>query len=332
MAKLSITLACWDYDRTRPLMDGTIQPEGVELNYLPLPPSESFWRMIRYQEFDVSEMSLASYTILRSRGEAPFIAIPVFPSRIFRHGCIYINTASGIQRPEDLAGKRMGVPEYQMTAAVWIRGLLQHEYNVPPESIHWFYGGQEEPRKEPVIAALPKGVRVEPIPPGKTLAGMLEEGELDALGTPQLPSPFLRRSPRVRRLFPNFREVEEAYFRKTGLFPIMHTIVIKESLYRAHPWLARSLFKAFEAAKELCYRNLYETSALKCTLVWLIDEVERERAILGEDYWPYGFEANRHVLETLTQYLVEQGLTERKVDPQELFAPNTLEPLRPPSH
>ena len=325
MAKLRLTLACWDYDRTKALMDGSVQPEGIELNYIPTFPTETFWRMVRYQEFDASEMSLSYYSVLRSRGETDFIAIPVFPSRYFRHSCIYVNADAGIERPEDLAGKRFGFPDYPMTAAVWIRGMLQHEYGLSLQDIRWVVGGQEEPGRDSTVPeSLPKGVSVESIPPDKTLAAMLEAGEIDALGTPNMPSPFLRKSPRVRRLFPDSRKVEMDYYRKTGIFPIMHTLVVKEAIYQAHPWVAQSLYKAFEEAKQRCLNDLYQTEALKYTIPWLIDEVEQAQAILGDDPWPYGFEANQATIETLTGYLLEQGLTQRKVDPEELFAPSTL--------
>ncbi|HKZ50881.1 MAG TPA: ABC transporter substrate-binding protein [Dehalococcoidia bacterium] len=324
MAKLRLSFACREYDRTRPLLDGSLEPEGVELYGLALEPPECFRRMIRDQEFDVSEMSLCSYTILHSRGESPFIAIPVFPYRVFRHGFIFINADAGIREPQDLRGRRIGLPEYTQTATVWIRGLLQHEYDVPQSSVHWFLGGQDEPSRHPApVTALPEGVQVESIPANKTLSAMLEAGEIDALGTPSLPLPFRRGSPKVKRLFPNFREVEEAYFKKTGLFPMMHTVVIKNEIYREHPWVAVSLYKALEEAKRRCYQKL--ASLPYDTLVWVMDEVERERRLMGDDYYPYGFEANRHTLEVFTQYMLEQGLTPRKVDPRELFAPNTLE-------
>lgn len=329
MSKLKLTLACWDYDRTRALFRGTVEPEGIELNCLSLMPSETFHRMFRYREFDVSELSLASYTILKTRGDCPFIAIPVFLSRFFRHSCIYVNAAAGVQRPEDLKDKRVGVPEYQMTAAVFAKGMLKHEYGVSPEDVHWFCGGQEAPGRTSVISfKLPSRFRLEEIPADKTLAAMLEGGELDGLVTPNLPSPFLRGSPSVRRLFPDYKQVEVDYYRRTRIFPIMHTFVIREEIYREHPWVAQSLFKAFSQAKRLAIQDMYQTEALRLTLPWLIDHIEETRAVMGDDYWPYGVERNHTTLDALTLYLVEQGLAERKLKPEELFAPNTLEEYR----
>ena len=329
MSKLSLTLACADYDRTRPLLDGSVQPEGIELVGVPLRPGEIFFRMSRYKEFQVSEMSLASYTILKTRGDCPFVAIPAFPSRMFRHSCIYVNTNAGIESPQDLAGKSIGMPEYQMTAAVYARGMLHHEYGVAPESVLWMRGGLEEPGHQSVVSyKLPEKIKLEAIPPGKVLSRMLEAGEVASLITPNFPSTFLQGSPTVKRLFPDFKEVETDYFRRTGIFPIMHTVVIREDVYKQHPWVAQSLFKAFLRAKEQASQELYEADALKVTLPWVLSEVEETRALMGADLWPYGVEPNRVTLEALTQYLVEQGLAERALPPEELFAPNTLDHYR----
>lgn len=324
--RLTLTFACWDYDRTRPLLNGAIEPEGIHLIGITLPPSETFYRMLSFQEFDASEMSLSMYASLKASGDCPFVAIPVFPSRIFRHSSIYIQTGARIERPEDLAGKRIGLPSYQMTAAVYARGLLQHDYGVAPESVHWFYGAQEEHGARRASGVEPPArIKLEPIGAGQTLSGMLEDGALDALITAAIPSPVRHGSPKVRRLFPNFKEVEQDYFRRTGIFPIMHTLVLRAELYERHPWIARNLFQAFSAARDGAYREAYETDALKLTLPWVVDAVEETRSTMGSDYWPYGVESSRPTLEALTQYLVEQGLAERRVPVEELFAPNTLD-------
>lgn len=329
MTKLSLTLACADYDRTRPLLDGSVQPEGIELVGVALPPGEIFFRMSRYKEFQVSEMSLASYTIMKTRGDCPFIAIPVFPSRMFRHSCIYINTESGIESPKDLVGKNIGMPEYQMTAAVFARGMLHHDYGVAPESVTWMRGGLEEPGHQSVVSyKLPENIRLEGIPPDKVLSRMLEAGEIAGLITPNFPSTFRQGSPTVKRLFPNFKEVEMDYFRRTGIFPTMHTVVIREDVYQQQPWVAQSLFKAFLKAKKQASQELYEADALKITLPWVLSEVEETRSVMGTDFWPYGVEPNRVTLEALTQYLVEQGVADRALPPEELFAPNTLDHYR----
>ncbi len=329
MGKIRLTLACWDYDRTRALQDGRVGVEGVELTYLPLRVEETFWRMLRYEEFDACELSMGSYLIDVDKGSPQFVAIPVFPSRAFRHSSIFINTDSGIHEPKDLVGKRVGVPEYQMTMAIWVRGILQHEYGVPPERMKWFTGGQEEPgRVDKVKHDFPPGIDIRSIGPERTLSSMLEKGEIDALMSTYLPQPFVRRSPKVRRLFPNFREVEKEYYRRTKVFPIMHTVVLREELYKKYPWLAQSLYKAFCDAKTRCQESMYEFSALKYMLAWSIAEMEEDREIFGEDLWPYGLEANQHVLETLVRYAYEQGLIKKRIDLKSLFAPNTMEDFK----
>lgn len=319
MAKLKLTIACGNYDRTRALMDGTLQPEGIELNYLPLGPSETFWRMLNNEEFDVSEMSLSSYTILRSEGDHRFIALPIFPSRIFRHSGLYIRSDSGIEKPEDLKGRRIGVGDYQMTAAVWIRGFLQHEYKVKPELMNWVTG--QAVRK----IELPEDVKIEETEPGQSLEHLLEEGEIDALISVMLPRPFLTGSPRIRRLFPDYRKVETEYYKRTGIFPIMHALVIRTELFEAEPWLAVSLYKAFVRSKERNYRRLYDTNALTASLPWLIDEIENMHRIFGEDIWNYSVEGSRPTLDAFVAYMNEQGLTRRKMTVEELFVPNIRE-------
>ena len=329
MSKIHLTLSCWEYDRTRALQEGRVQVEGVDLTYLPLHVEETFWRMLRYQDFDAAELSMNSYLMTRDKGSPRFIAIPVFPSRFFRHSFIYINTDSGIEGPGDLAGKKVGVPEYQITAAVWVRGLLQHEYGVPPAKMKWFTGGAEDPgRQEKLRPDLPKEIDIRWIGPDRTLSAMLEQGELDALICAHIPSPFLRRSPKVRRLFPNFRELEKDYYRRTKIFPIMHTVALREEVYEKNPWVAQSLCKAFSEAKKLCEETMYKYSALKYMLAWSIAEMEEERDLFGNDPWPYGLGANRHVLETLVQYSYEQGLIKKRVDIESLFAPNTLDDFK----
>ena len=326
---MRFTLACWDYDRTRALQEGRVPVEGVELTYLPLRVEETFWRMLRYQEFDAAELSLGSYLMAREKGYPRLIAIPVFPSRAFRHSCIYINTDSGIKEPKDLAGKKVGVPEYQITMAIWARGILQHEYGVKPEQMKWFTGGEEHPGREDKIRHdLPPNLDIRPIGPEQTLSSMLERGELDAVISAHMPSPFVRRSPKVRRLIQNFRAVERDYYRRTKIFPTMHTVALREEVYEKNPWVAQSLCKAFAESKRICQESMYEFSALKYMLAWSIAEMEEEREIFGEDLWPYGLEANRHVLEALVQYAHEQGLIKKLPDLKALFAPNTLDDFK----
>jgi 4,5-dihydroxyphthalate decarboxylase len=329
MAALKLTLACWDYDRTRALADGSVRPEGIELVYLPLEVEETFFRMLRSREFDCSEMSLSSYVMTLGAESPPFVALPVFPSRCFRHSCIFVSAKSGIERPEQLRGRRVGVPEYQMTAPVWIRGVLADEYGVPPDSLEYLRGGEEQPgRDEKLKLALPPQFRVASIGPQQTLAQMLAEGEIDALYTARAPSTFHTQPGAVRRLFANYADVERDYYRRTRIFPIMHTVVIRRELYAQHPWVAQSLYKAFVAAQAKAYEGYAQSAAYKAMLPWLPAHVEDARREMGEDWWPYGLAANRHVLETFLRYHHEQGLSKRRYAPEELFAPETFEAFR----
>ena len=320
MPDLDLNIACWDYDRTRPLTDGRVQPEGINLDITVLRPREIFPRMLQDQEFHASEMSLASYVILKARDQCPFVAIPVMLSKIFRHDCIYVRPDAGINEPADLRGKRIGLPQYSSTAGVFIKGLMQHEYGVSPQEMTWFMGGQDTPAPAPLVPLdLPADIHLEFIPEDKTLEGMLADGELDALFATYIPNLFLNGSPTIARLFPNFKEVEQDYYRRTGIFPIMHTVVIREDVHREHPWVAASLYDAFSQAKELAVGGLYDTDALALTLPFLIDHLEESRRIFGSDYWSYGVESNRPALEGLSQYVVDQGLAPRVVSTEELF-------------
>lgn len=329
MSKLALTLACWNYDRTRALADGRVTPDGIDLNCLTLGPEETFFRMLRHREFEVAELSLSSYTLSLFRDDPPFIAIPVFPSRYFRHSCIYVNAASGIGEPKDLIGKRVGNPEYQMTAPVWIRGILSDEYGVPVSSVTYFSGGEEQPgRTEKIPLSLPPAIRLESIPPDRTLSQMLESGDIDALYTARAPSTFLNGSGKVRRLFPDFASVEREYFRKTRIFPPMHIIAIRRDVYQRNRWIVQSLMKAFFAAQREVYADLRETGALLHMLPWLTSHVEETERLMGRDFWPYGFEPNLPALSTFLRYHYEQGLSKRLLDPRELFAPESLEAFK----
>lgn len=326
MSRLALSFGCWDYDRVGALATGAVRPEGIDLNMLSMPPEETFFRMMRHQEFDLSECSSASFLVARDRGTPRLTAIPVFMSRYFRHSCIWINTRAGINRPEDLRGKRIGLPEYQLTANVWIRGLLQHDYGVGPADVAWFTGGQETPgRHEKVPLSLPPEIKIQNIGLVKTLNQMLEEGEIDAFIGPRTPSCFVKGSPDVRRLFPDYVTVERDYFRRTGIFPIMHLVAIRDEVLERHPWVAANLYRAFVEAKNRVYQGFNQTSALKVTLPWLQAELERTRELMGEDFWPYGIEPNRRTLEALVQYAHEQGLIKSRPRVEELFASQALE-------
>jgi 4,5-dihydroxyphthalate decarboxylase len=322
---LPITLACWDYDRTRPLFDGRVRPEGIMLRYLPLKMPESFFRMLHYQEFDASEMSLSWYVRTMFREPRPLVAIPVFPSRMFRHGSIYVHEGSGIRRPEDLRHKHVGVPEYQMTAAVWIKGILADRHGVPVNSVTYHTGGLFDPGRTELPMNLPKDIRVEVIGPERTLSELIESGGIDALYTAEAPATYGRPASSIRRLFDEPAAAEETYFRDTGIFPIMHTVVIRRELYERERWIARSLQKAFEAARLAALNDLRETVAFKIALPWLNTHVEHTAAVFGtQDFWSYEFARNRETLSTFLRYSCAQGLIPRVPEPEELFAPETL--------
>jgi 4,5-dihydroxyphthalate decarboxylase len=322
MATLALTLACGDYDRTLPLRTGAVRPDGVDLTVLSLEPEEMFFRMARRRDFDVAELSLSTYTILRGRGE-PLVAIPVFPSFAFRHSAIWVRDGAGIREPGDLAGKRVGVPKYHMTAAVWARGILEDEYGVTPVDLHWFEGGEGAAVKE-VDVTLPPGIRHERVPGDRTLGHLLQTGALDAFIGARRPAGAGGAAP-VRRLFPDFRRVERAYYEKTGIFPIMHTVVLKAALAREHPWLPRALYDAFTEAKRLAYRRLADTAVLPYVLPWLVAEVEETRALMGDDPFPYGVSRNRKTVETLAGYSFRQGLASRRLSVEELFCESLLD-------
>lgn len=326
MPNLKLTLACGDYDRTRALWDGRVSPEGIELTYIALKPGEMFFRMLQSSEFDISEMSLSHHMTELSGRNPRFIAIPTFTSRFFRHSCIFINKKSGIKTPEDLKGKRVGTSEYSMTAGLFIRGLLQHDYGVAPSDMEWYVGGLEKPggHEESIEINIPENVHIQRIPGEKTLNEMLADGEMDALVTARVPPCLWARHPDVARLWPNYKEVEIDYYRRTKIFPIMHTVIIKREIYDAHPWVTQSLYKAFSQAKKLCQEEMNFSGALAYMLPWLIAEYESAVSLFGEDFWPYGVEANRVTLEAATRYSYEQGLSSRKLSVEELFAPNTL--------
>jgi len=312
-----LTLACGDYDRTRALRDGTVKPRGVELTCVTLPPIEIFRRMLRHQEFEASELGFVPFMVALERGEPKLVGIPVFPSRCFRHSAIYVNDRARIDHPRDLAGKRVGVLSYVNTAAVWVRGILGDDYGVRPEEIRWLQSATVNQAFQP-----PGGISLESIPEDRTLDNMLAAGDLDALISPAMPAPFLAGAPGVRRLFADFAGAEKDYFRRTGVFPIMHLVVIRRALHRSHPWLGASLYEAFAAAKTVAMRSLYDTVALKSSLPWMIAEIEEARALFGRaDYWPYGLDdpMNRKTLEVLTRYAYEQGLTSRRFATEELF-------------
>ncbi len=325
MSTIPITIAAGDYDRTRPIKDGRVPVDGCDVTYLTMEPEELFFRAIRYEEFDVCELSLSSYIMQSSKGKTGYTAIPIFLSRAFRHSGFYVRTDRGIDGPADLKGKLVGMPEYQMTACVWQRGFLKDEYGIEASDIHWRSGGQETPgREERAPITLPPDIDLQRIPDDKTLAGMLESGELDALMLPRAPSCFVNGAPNVGRLFPDYRAAEQAYYKKSGLHPLMHMVAVKKSLVEKYPWLPANLYKAFRQAKDLAVADLERITALPLVLPWVGAELAATRAVLGEDFWPYGVMENEKELHALMRYQIEQGLTETEQRLEDLFAPTTF--------
>ena len=323
MARLPISLACGPYDRTRALADGRVEIDGVDLRYIHLEPEEIFFRMLNYGEFDAAEMSLSTY-LLTHLADGPFIAIPVFPSRMFRHTSVYVNGAAGIDKPQDLMGKTVGVAEYQLTANVWIRGILADHYGVPVESVKYRTGGLNTPgRHEKFSVNLPPEIAIAPVAEGQTLSGLLAAGEIDAIYSPRAPESF--GGPSVRRLFDDSRAEEERYYSETGIFPIMHVLVIHRRVYESNRWIAREMVKAFTAAKDIAFAELRRTVALSISLPWVREEFESTVERMGPDFWAYGIEPNRTVLSSFIRYAHAQGLIDTTPEPEDLFAPETGE-------
>jgi 4,5-dihydroxyphthalate decarboxylase len=318
---MRLSLACGDYDRTRPLIDGTVRPNGLELTCLPMPVEEIFFRMARFREFDAAELSLGSYLV--SLVDAPFVAIPVFPSRSFRHSGIYVSAFSSVSSPAELAGKTVGVAEYQLTANIWIRGILEERHGLPVSAVRYRTGGLHAPgRPEKLAVSLPPDIDIAPIGAGETLSDLLAAGAIDALYTPRTPRAYVEG--RARRLFPDFPAVEEQYFRDTGIFPVMHVVAIRREIYAANRWIARSLMDAFVKARQIALDGMAETAALRYMLPWLAADVEHAQQVLGDQYWTYGLPGNEVALSTLIRYAHSQGLIDELLDPTDLFAPETL--------
>ncbi len=319
MRKVPLTLALSDYDHVRDLTSGGVELEGIELTRLNFPVEEIFYRFTRFREWDVSEMSMGKYVALRSQDDPWLTAIPVFPSRVFRHSSIYVKRDGPVSTPQDLLGKRVGVPEWSQTATIYARGFLTHQYGVRLPDVHWVQAGVNQPgRLEPVTLQLPVGVRLTRVA-DKTLNEMLLTGELDAVITAHAPQSFLQRHPDVIRLFPDARGVEEAYWQETGIFPIMHTIAIRNAVLQRHPWIAMNLFKAFAEAKRRSLARALETTASRFPIPWSVEHAYRSRELFGDDFWPYGIEPNRRTLEAFIQFAYEQGVCQRPLTCEDLF-------------
>ncbi|CAB3806983.1 hypothetical protein LMG28614_06504 [Paraburkholderia ultramafica] len=329
MSKLQLSIAVGPYDRMRPLVDGEVQIDGVDPIFMLQEPEEIFFRAFRHADYDICELSLSSYSVKTAAGTSPYIAVPVFPSRAFRHTSIYVRTDRGINSPEDLKGKRIGVPEYQLTANVWVRLFLEQEYGVRPSDVTWIRGGYEDAgRVEKITLKLPDGVRLENAPEGRTISGLLESGEIDAVIGPRAPSCFDRGHPQVKYLFDDPQATAAAWYRRTRLFPIMHTLGIKRELTEQHPWLPGALTKAFEKSKALALARLTDTSATKITLPFVEEQLRAARQLMGHDFWSYGFAENEHVLNRFLVQHHKEGLSSRQLEAKELFHPASLESFK----
>ena len=328
MGRLALSIATGDYDRVRSLVDGSVQIDGVDPVFMLLEPEEIFFRAFRHADFDICELSMSSFTVKTANGDCPYVGVPVFPSRSFRHNSIYVRTDRGIARPEDLKGRRIGVPEYQVTANVWTRALLEDEYGVRPSDVTWVRGGYEQAgRIEKIALDLPPDVRIEDAPDGATISALLADGAIDAVIGPRAPSGF-GRHPHIGWLFPDPAAAAAAWFGKTRIFPIMHILGIRRTLAEQHPWLPAAAMKAFEQAKARAVARLGDLAALKVTLPFLDDHLLATRRLMGEDFWSYGLAANRHALEIFLRRHHAEGLSLRALAPEELFHPSTHETHR----
>ena len=328
MNRLHLTLAIGEYDHTRDLTSGTVPVDGIDLTHLSLPIEEIHFRFTNFREWDVSEMSLGKYVSLLSQGDRSMVAIPVFPNRTFRHSAFYVRRESELTDPARLAGKRVGVPEWAQTAGIYARGALMHQYGLRLSAIEWWQAGVNQPgRTEKVELRLPQGVRLHRAPE-KTLSGMLASGELDAAITAHPPEPFERGDPSIVRLFRDASDVEAAYWRTTGIFPIMHIVAIRRDVYERNRWVAMNLYKAFDEARRRSLLRIFDLTSSRVPVPWVPDHAERWRPLFGNDYWPYGLAPNRTTLEAFCEYAFEQGVAHRKVAPDELFPPELSSTFR----
>jgi 4,5-dihydroxyphthalate decarboxylase len=318
MARIRLSLAIGAYDHVRDLVNGAISPEGIELIPHELAIEEVTFRFTRFAEWHAAELSFGKTVALLAQDDPQIVPIPVFPSRVFRHSAIYISEKSEIRSPKNLEGKRVGVPEWAQTAGIYVRGLLQHEYGVNLAAIDWFQAGVREPgRGEKVALQLPAGLKLTPRP-DKSLSQMLAAGELDAVISARAPQ-------NARRLFEDYQALELAYWKKTRIFPIMHVVVLRKDVYQRDRWIAMNLLEAFDAAKQRSLARALELGVSHAPLPWIADHAARWRELAGEDFWPYGSEPNRITLEAFLQYAYEQGVCRRRLQLEELFAPETLE-------
>lgn len=325
MSKLQLSIAMGDYDRTRALLDGRVQIDGVDPVFMNLYPEEMFFRAMRNHEFDISELSFSSYAVRTAKGDSPYVAVPVFLSRAFRHTSIYVRK-DRIRTPQDLKGKRIGLPEYQLSANVWARALLKDDYGVSPEDVTWVRGGIETAgRPEKIALNLPAGVKLESAPEGVTISELLDRGDIDGFMAPRPPSAKVLANPNVGWLFDDPTSVAKDYYKRTGIFPIMHVVGVRKALAEQHPWLPGAVFKAFSQSKAAALEALSDTSATKVTLPFVEEQLKAARDTMGEDYWSYGVSANRPTIDAFLRHHHSQGLSSRALSADEIFHPATYE-------
>jgi 4,5-dihydroxyphthalate decarboxylase len=322
MDSLRLTFACGRYDRTGPLRTGDVKVEGIDLQYVPIDEPRHLFDRVARGEFDLFELSASEFISAYATGQCPYVALPVFPSRVFRHGFIFINTRAGVRTPKDLEGKRVGVPLYTQTAAIWIRGHLRHEYSVDLDAIHWVQGAVEKAgtHGQPKVPLLLKPVAIEINETSESLGDLLAQGKLDALIGSRRPE-TLGKHADVARLFPNYREIEREFYRRTPIFPVMHLVAIRREVYEKNPWIAPNLYRAFTAAKDFALARMRFSGSQSYMLPWQFSAVDEIDEVFGGDPWPYGIEPNRPTLEALVQYMVEQNFIARRVTLESLFLP-----------
>jgi 4,5-dihydroxyphthalate decarboxylase len=319
MPGIQLSIAISDYDHVRDLVNGRVRAEGIDLIPMELSIEEIFFRMFSFAEWDIAEFSMAKYVAMIGAGTAPFRAIPVFPSRVFRQSAIYVATSASVRSPEDLAGKRVGIPEWAQTAGIYARAFLQHQCGIRLADIHWVQAGVNQAgRSEKATLSLPDGVEIERVR-DRSLNELLLAGDLDGIISAREPVGFVAHDPRITRLWPDYRSIEENYYRDTGIFPIMHVIVVKQDTLNAHPWIAMNLFRAFEEAKANSLRRLSSIVNSPIALPWSSDAYQCAQELFGDDLWPYGIEPNRRTLDAFLQYCREQGVIERAVSLEEVF-------------
>jgi len=324
MSKLQLSVAVGDYDRVRPLIDGAVAIDGVDPTFMTLVPEEIFFRAFRHAEFDICELSLSSFTVKTAQGDNPYVGVPAFVSRAFRHTSIYVRT-DRVRAPADLKGRKVGLPEYQLTANVWARAILEDDYGVKPADVTWVRGGIETPgRPEKIGLDLPKEIKIESAPEGATISQLIARGDIDGFMAPRPPA-LEGAHPHVGWLFADPTAAAKDYYRRTRIFPIMHLVGVRREIAERHPWLPAAVLKAFSQAKAVALAKLSDTSATKVTLPFVEEQLKAVRALMGDDFWSYGVEPNRHVIETFLRHHHGQGLSPRRLAVEELFHPSTLE-------